>query len=185
MDIPSKDTGESISGYVSGGMCLGYDGETKTALLVITSWGQVMADDLSDSAVYLFNLRGFSDNAYQQIWENSDGTAFPVEIEPIPSLVADAEFATAFQAEEVRLSNLGLSVIFQDDGRWEQFSGTDVRARLADGTLVEAPWEGGQGSFGNHVTGNGRKVLVCNFHESVDLDQVVGIYMNEEYFPIK
>lgn len=187
VDIPKKDMGEgeSISGYVGGGMCAAYDEETKTALLAITSWGQVMADDLSGSVVRLFSLSGFSDNAYQQLWENSEGTAFPVEIEPIPSLVADAELTSALQAEEVRLSSLGLSIIFKADGVWAQFAGADASAKLADGTLVEAPWEGGQGSFGNHIAGNGRKVLVWNFREPLDLDEVVGIYINGEYFPVK
>lgn len=184
VEIPKKDVGGGISVSVSRSMCLDYDEETKTALLSITSWGQIMADDLSGSEVKLFSLSGSSDNAHQQIWENSDGTAFPVEIEPIPSLVADAELALALQAEEVRLSNLGLSVIFQADGSWEQFAGSDVSARLADGTLVAAPWEGGQGSFGAYGTESARKVLVWNFREPLNLEQVAGIYINEEYFPL-
>ena len=185
VDIPLKDTGGSIASSVGGGMCVAYDEETKTALLAITSWGQAMADNLSGSVVRLFNLRGFSDNAYQDLWENSDETVFPVEIEPIPSLVADAKLASALQAEEVRLSKLGLSVISKGDGRWEQFLGANVSARLADGTLVEAPWEGGQGSFGDYGTESARNVLVWNFREPLDLDEVVGIYMNGEYFPMK
>ena len=182
--MPKKNTGDDISASVGGCKCLAYDEETKTALLVITSWGQPMADDLSGSKVELFSLTGFSDNAYQRIWENSEGTAFPVEIKPIPSLVADAELASALGAEEVRLSNLGLSVIFQDDGRGNRFAGTDVSARLADGTLVEAPWEGGQGNFGVYGTESARRVLVWNFREPLDLDQVVGIYIDGEYFPV-
>lgn len=187
VDIPKQDMGEgeSIAAFVGGGMCLNYDAQTKTALLVITSWGQVMADDLSGSTVKLFSLTGFSDNAYQRIWENSEGTAFPVEIKPIPSLVADAELASALGAEEVRLSNLGLSVIFQDDGRGNRFAGTDVSAKLADGTLVEAPWEGGQGNFGVYGTESARRVLVWNFREPLDWDEVVGIYVDGEYFSVK
>ena len=187
VDIPKQDMGEgeSIAAFVGGGMCLNYDAQTKTALLVITSWGQVMADDLSGSTVKLFSLTGFSDNAYQQIWENSEGTAFPVEIEPIPSLIVDAELASALGAEEMRLSNLGLSVIFRNDSRGDRFAGSDVSAKLADGTLVEAPWEGGQGNFGIYGTETGRRVLVWNFREPLDLDQVVGIYIDGEYFPVK
>ena len=45
--------------------------------------------------------------------------------------------------------------------------------------------EGGQGNFGVYGTENARKVLVWNFREPLDLDEVVGIYMNEEYFPVK
>ena len=184
-DIPQKDMGDSIVSYVGGDMCVAYDAQTKTALLAITEWGQVKADDLSGATVRLVYLRGFFDNAYRRIWENSGGTAFPVEIEPIPSLIVDAELASALGAEEIRLSNLGLSVIFQGDGRWERYAGADVSARLADGTLVEAPWEGGQGSFGDYGTESARNVLVWNFREPLDFDEVVGIYMNGEYFPMK
>lgn len=183
--IPQKDSDGSISMSVNSSMCVAYDEETKTALLAITDWGQVVTD-LSGSAVRLFSLHGFSDNAYQDLWENSEGMAFPVEIKPIPSLFVGAEPASALGAEEMRLSSLGLSVIFRNDGRWVQFSGCDVSAKLADGTLVEAPWEGGQGSFGGEVGAeNARKVLVWNFLEPLDPDEVVGVFINGEYFPVK
>ena len=185
VDVPQKDTGGSIAASVGGGMCVAYDEEAKTALLAITSWGQVMADDLSGSVVRLFSLTGFSDNAYQQIWENSEGTAFPVEIKPVSSLIVGPELASALGAEEVRLSNLGLSVIFAGDDVWPQFADADVSVKLADGTLVEAPWEGGQGSFGVDGTETARRVLVWNFREPLDWDEAVGIYVDGEYFPVK
>lgn len=185
VDIPRKDMGssEGMGGFTMGGACLGYDAETKTALLSVTSWGQVMADDLSGSEVRLFDLN--AGPGHQTLWENTEGTTFPVEIKPIPSLVADAGLTSALQAEEVRISNLGLSVIFKGDGAWPQFAGIDVSAKLADGTLVEAPWVGGQGSYGAYGTETERKVLVWNFREPVELEQVDGICVGEDYFPIK
>ena len=182
VDIPTKDI-EGIGGFTMGGTCLGYDAETKTALLSVTSWGQVMADDLSGSEVRLFDLN--AGPGHQKLWENTEGTTFPVEIKPIPSLIADAGLATALQAEEVRISNLGLSIIFKDDRAWPQFAGANVSAKLADGTLVEAPWEGGQGSYGAYSTETSRKVLVWNFREPVELEQVDGIYVRENYYPVK
>lgn len=185
VDVPTKDMGnsEGMGGGTMGGTCLGYDAETKTALLSVTSWGRVMADDLSGSVVRLFDLN--AGPGHQIIWENTENVTFPVEIKPIPSLVADAELASALQAEEVRISNLGLSAIFKGDAAWPQFAGASVRARLTDGTLVEAPWEGGQGSFGAYGTDSECKVLVWNFREPLKLEQVDGIYVGEEYFPVK
>lgn len=185
VDIPLKDMGnsEGMGGGTMGGTCLAYDEETKTAVLSVTSWGQVMADDLSGSAVRLFDLNGGP--GHQTLWENTEEKAFPVEIQPIPSLIADAELTSALQAEEVRISNLGLSVIFKGDGAWPQFAGTNVSAKLVDGTLVEAPWEGGQGSYGAYGTETERRVLVWNFREPVELEKVDGIYVGEDYFPIK
>ncbi len=183
VDLPRKDTDDSEGGvgFVCGGKCLDYDETTKTALLAITSWGQVPADDLTGAAVKLFKLTG----AYQDLWENSDGVAFPVEVKLMPSLTASAELASAFQAEEVRMSSLSLSMIFKGDGAWSRFAGTNVTAKLADGTLAEAPWEGGQGNYGAYGTETERKVLVWNFRQPVDVDGVQGIYVGEDYFPIK
>ncbi len=185
VDVPRKDMGssEGMGGFTMSGTCLGYDAETKTALLSVTSWGQVMADDLSGAEVRLFDLN--TSPAHQYIWENTEGVAFPVEVKPIPSLTADAGMAAALQAEEVRLSALGLSVIFKGDGTWPRFAGAGVRAKLADGTLAEAPWEGGQGSFGAYGTDSDRKVLVWNFRQPLELEQVDGIYVGEDYFPVK
>lgn len=186
VDVPTKDTGnsEGMGGFVTSGTCLGYDAETKTALLSVTSWGQVLAEDTSGSEVKLFSLN--AGPGYQLIWENTEGVTFPVDVKPVPSLSMDAgmKLTSAFQAEEVRLSSLGLSVIFRGDGAWCQFAGTNVRAKLTDGTLVEVPWEGGQGSYGAYGTETERKVLVWNFREPVETEQIQGIYVGEDYFPI-
>lgn len=176
--VPTKD----IGGFTTCGTCLGYDAETKTALLSVTSWGQVLADDTSGSEVVLVSLR---DGGFQRLWENTERAAIPVDVKPIPSLSMDAGLTSAFQAEEVRLSSLGLSVIFKDGEVWRQFSGANVRAKLADGTLVEAPWESGQGSYGAYGTETARKVLVWNFREPVETEQIQGIYVGEDYFPIQ
>lgn len=187
VDVPAKDMGnsEGMGGFVSGGTCLGYDAQTKTALLSVTSWGQVMADGLSGSQVRLFDLN--AGPGYNVIWENTEGVTFPVEVKPVTSLslAADTKLASALQAEEVRLSSLGLSVIFKGDGAWPKFAGANVRARLADGTLVEAPWEGGQGNFGAYGTQTERKVLVWNFREPVDVENIEGITVGEQDFPVK
>ena len=144
-----------------------------------------MADDLSGSEVRLFDLSGGPASGYQCLWENTEGVTFPVEVKPIPSLIADAELSSALQAEEVRISNLGLSVIFKDEVVWPRYAGVDVSVKLADGTLVEAPWEGGQGNYGTYGTETERKVLVWNFRKPVEAEQIEGIYVGEDYFPLK
>ena len=185
VDIPRKDTGEGVSGFVMSGICVDYDKETKTALLAITTWGQVMADDLSGSEVRLFDLSGGSMTGYQCLWENSEDVTFPVEIEPMPSFVADTGFTSAIRAEEVRLSALGVSAIFKGDEAWHQYTGANISVKLKDGTLVEAFWEGGQGNFGTYGTESERKVLIWNFRQPVEPEQIEGVYMGESYFPMK
>ena len=192
VDIPPKDVGDSegIRGGTMSGTCLGYDAETKTALLAVTSWGRAVADNLSGIQVRPFSLSGSSSSGHQTIWENSDDVVFPVEVKPIPSLIAGAELADAFQAEEVRISSLGLSVIFKDDQVWPQFAGSNMSAGLADGTLADAPWEGGQGSFGTYGTQSSRKVLIWNFREPVEVEQIQSITLIgrdgvERTFPVE
>jgi len=60
-----------------------------------------------------------------------------------------------------------------------------VSVRLSDGTLAEAPWEGGQGNYGAYGTETERKVLVWNFRKPVEAEQIEGIYVGEDYFPLK
>ena len=182
VNVPRKKTGEGVSGFTMGAHCVGYDEETKTALLCVTSWGQVMADDLSGSVVRLFDLN--AGPGHHIIWENTEGTVLPVDVKPMPSLTLDGELASALGAEEVRISSLGLSVIFKGGGAWHRFAGTNVSVRLSDGTLAEAPWEGGQGNYGAYGTETERKVLVWNFRQPVDVDGIQGIYVGEDYFPL-
>lgn len=183
VDVPRKDTGEGVSGFTMGAMCMGYDEETKTALLRVTSWGQVMKDDLTGSEVRIFSLSN-GPWAAAQFWTNEEDMTIPVEVEPISSCVADTELTAAFHAEEVRLSPIGLSVIFKGDEYWPAFAGVDLRVQLTDGS-IDAPWKGGQGSFGAYGTESSRKVLVWNFQEPVEAEQIEGIYVGEDYYPIK
>ena len=181
VDVP-RETGEGISGFTMGAMCRGYDEETKTALLSVTSWGQVMAEDLAGSEVRIFSLSN-GPWAAAEFWTNDEGVAIPVEVEPLSAMIADTQMTAAVHAEEARLSPIGLSVIFKGDEYWPAFAGVDLRVQMEDGS-IDAPWEGGQGSFGAYGTETGRKVLVWNFREAVELEQVAGIYVGEDYFPI-
>jgi len=187
VDVPTKDTGnsEGMGGGTMSGVCVGYDAETKTALLAITTWGRVLAEDLTGAEVKLFSLSGGPETAYQTIWENSGDVYFPVEVEPVTSLVADGKLAAALGAEEVRLSPISLSAIFKGDGAWHRFTGTGIRVKLADGTVADAPWEGGQGSYGAYGTDSEHRVLAWNFRQPVEADEIQGVYVGEEYYPLR
>ena len=182
VELPQEET-SAIASFINGGVCLGYDEETKTALLAITNWGQVMPEDLTGSKLLLFSLEK---TGYPTLWRNTETVRLPVEIEPIPSVTADAELAAAMQAEEVRLSSLSLSVILNpNEGAWYHYAGANASVKLTDGTVVDAPWEGGQGSYGAYGTEAARKVLVWNFREPVDVETIEGIYIGGEYFPVQ
>lgn len=183
VDVPRKKTDEGVSSFTMGAHCAGYDEETKTALLCVTSWGQVPEDDLTGSQVLIFSLSN-GPWAAAQFWNNEEDIAIPVEVEPVSAVTADTGLTEAFHAEEVRLSPIGLSVIFKGDGYWPTFAGVDLRVQMADGT-IDAPWKGGQGSFGTYGTETDRKVLIWNFQEPVEPGQIAGVCVGEDYFPVE
>ena len=185
VDIPKKDTGEGFTASTFRASVLDYDAETETALLAVSSWGQVAADDLTGAEVRIFSLENRETGV--ELLDGGENFCAPVEVKPIPSLSMspDAKLASDLRAEEVRLSAVGLSAIFRYDAGWGGFAGKNVQAKLADGSLVDAPWEGGQGDFGAESAEGSRKVLVWNFTEPVDVDNIQGIYVGEDYFPVR
>ncbi len=185
VDIPKKDTGEGFTASTFSGSFLGYDRERKAALFVISDWGQVAADDLTGAEVRIFSLENRETGV--ELLDGGENFCAPVEVKPIPSLSMgpDAKLASGLRAEEVRLSTVGLSAIFRYDAGWGGFAGKNVQAKLADGSLVDAPWEGGQGDFGAESAEGSRKVLVWNFTEPVDVESIEGIYVGEDYFPVR
>lgn len=185
VDIPKKDTGEGFTASTFSGSFLGYDREREAALFVISDWGQVAADDLTGAEVRIFSLENRETGV--ELLDGGENFCAPVEVKPIPSLSMgpDAKLASGLRAEEVRLSTVGLSAIFRYDAGWGGFAGKNVQAKLADGSLVDAPWEGGQGDFGAESAEGFRKVLVWNFTEPVDVESIEGIYVGEDYFPVR
>lgn len=179
VDVPRKDTGEGVTGFTMGAHCAGYDEGTKTALLAVTSWGQVMADDLAGSQVRIFDLS--NGPGAQQFWINEEDMAIPVEIEPIPSwsFFKGKKLRGGVQVEEIRASALGLSIVFKGDADWMAFAGAEVSAKLEDGAFVDTV-RGGQGSFGEYGTESERKVLIWNFEEPVEFGQLKYVFVNGE-----
>lgn len=182
VDVPRK---AAEQGTTFGADCLGYDEDTKTALLAVSSWGQVMADDLTGAKAIIFSL---TDRATREdFWENGKAASIPVDIRPMPSFVAAAELATALHAEEVRLSALGLSVIFDEEKDcWSSLAMDSVQVRLIDGTIIRSEAEGlsGSGAFSDD-TGRTHMVVIWNFREPVEAEQIEGIFVGEDYFPVK
>ena len=183
--IPKTDTGEGFTASTFSGSFLGYDREREAALFVISDWGQVAADDLTGAEVRIFSLENRETGV--ELLDGGENFCAPVEVKPIPSLSMgpDAKLASGLRAEEVRLSTVGLSAIFRYDAGWGGFAGKNVQAKLADGSLVDAPWEGGQGDFGAESAEGSRKVLIWNFTEPVDVESIEGIYVGEDYFPVR
>lgn len=140
-----------------------YDEESKTALLVFTSWAQGFGD-LKNAKLEIRHIYDYvSHIEYERVPEDEipegtevGGSAYlvrpvtpfklndvqltiPLEVESMPRLTfgPDTELAAGIHAESVELSPLGLTaMILMENGTSEVFM-EPVRARMADGTEVK------------------------------------------------
>lgn len=115
----------------------------------------------------------------------------PLTVESMPKLTfgPDSELGAYLGAELVELSPLGLTVTSEGYGPEELFF-NPVRVRMADGTEID--WENsgawnpsGQGSYSNPEEGLYGTIMIWNFAEAIDLDQVDSVYVCGKYFPVK
>ena len=51
--------------------------------------------------------------------------------------------------------------------------------------MAEAPWGGLGGIFLPPYDENSSRVLIWNFREPVEAEQIQGVYVGEDYFPIQ
>ena len=186
---------DATESWMSGAECLSYDAESRTALLVVSTW-KTMPEDMTEAAVQVRAMNSYLTGDYEEVWRNRWGRAIPVEVKSVDTTVLgkDTALVSGLDAEEARLSPLGLTLIFHDyeihrpilEG--EALNGTDganVSVKLADGSIVEAPWGGHCGIFLPPYDENSSRVIIMNFREPVELEQIDGVYIGEDYFPIK
>lgn len=176
--------------WSSSAECLGYDEGTGTALLVISCW-KLMPEDFTGAAVELREMNSYLTGDYEVVWRNEEDITIPVDVKPVESIVLDADspLASGLDAAEVRLSPLGLTFIFEDYHIWrpavERDSGS-VSVKLKDGSIVEAPQGNACGVFLPPLgDGDSYRVRVWNFLEPVEAEQVEGIYVGGDYFPMQ
>lgn len=198
VDVPMVHewlAGDATESWMHGTECLGYDEESRTALLVVSTW-KMMPEDLTRTEVEMYRIVSYLTGEYEEVWTNKWGKTIPVDVKPVESTVLGRESAlvSALDAEEAHLSPLGLTLIFHDyeihrpilEG--EALNGTDganVSVKLADGSVVEAPWGGLCGIFLPPYDENSSRVIIWNFREPVEVEQIQGIYVGEDYFPIQ
>ncbi len=157
--------------------CLSYDAASRTALLAVSTW-KLMPEDFTGAAVEVLAMNSYLTGDYEEVWKNQRGITIPVEVKPVESTVLDqnAALVSGLDAEEARLSPLGLTLTFQDyEVRRTALEGTRIRVALADGTAVEAVQEGRCGVFLPPYDQNSRRVMVWNFQEPVEAEQIQSV----------
>lgn len=164
--------------------CLSYDGESGTALLVVSTW-KALPEDLSRAAVEIRQMNSYLTGKYEEVWRNKKGLTIPADVKPVESTVLgrDTALVSGLDAEEAHLSPLGLSLVFRDYEHRAAYENASVSVKLADGSAVEAP-QGGQCSIFLPPE-NSYQVVVWNFQEPAEAENIEGICVGEQYFPIR
>ena len=190
VDVPTVNewlATDATESWMSGAECLGYDEESKTALLVVSAW-KSMPEDMTRAGVEVRDFNSYLTGDHEEVWRNRWNRTIPVEVKQVETTVLgkDTALVSGLGAEEARLSPLGLTLIFHD----YEISREDVRTaavsvKLADGSVAEAPWGGLCGIFLPPYDENSSRVLIWNFREPVEAEQIQGVYVGEDYFPIQ
>lgn len=166
-------------------ICIDRDESTGMSLWRLTSWGRVTGES---GELSLF-VCGFTRETAPEIGQ---GTFIPLELELMPSIVIAEETQSdqlPFSVEEIRLSPLGVTVVTRDNPHiYNSELSASVRVCLLDGTEIRPEGErtSGQGTYGDWEDPDSqRKVIVWNFRDAVDLDQVAGLWIGSYYFPVE
>ena len=116
----------------------------------------------------------------------------PLQVESMPKITFDPEsnIVQGAHAESVELSPLGLTVTVLMRHSTDAVFMEPVRVRMADGTEIkyeEHNWmmPTGQGTYIDQETGEYGWIYIWNFTDALDLEQVEGVYLGGEYYPVE
>lgn len=159
-----------------------YDPETQTAILVTTVWERV-GGSLSGAALQVDSIKKMNNDP------NAESVTIPLEVKAASTktlITFQDKYLFERQVEEFRLSPLSLTVIIRKADILPQTRfDAAFSLHLRDGSIMEADYNGPSGrSFYKTSDGNEHEALTVMLAGPVDLDQVVGIDMNGEYFPL-
>lgn len=190
VEAPKPEDDDGIRGNTFGAQCLGYDGDSKTALMVFTTWGRIY-EDLSGAELILFHIYDM-----QTLEDISVDTTLhiPLEVEVMPSITlnGDTELAQGFFAECIRLSPLGLTAVTYGDTQITYLAGSHLRLTMADGTEILSCGDhvDGQGSYGEYGTDSARRILTWNFPDPLEVEEIRTVTIidrdgGERSFPVE
>lgn len=159
-----------------------YDPETQTAMLVTTAWRRA-GGSLSGAVLKVDSIKKLKNDP------NAESAVIPLEIKAVPTktlVTFSNKYLFERQVEELRLSPLSLTVIIRKADVLPQVSfDIGFSLHLKDGSIIEVDRDGSSGhSFYKTSDGNEHEALTFMLADPLDSDQVVGIDMNGEYFPV-
>lgn len=161
-----------------------YDAATQTLVSVVTIWGY-LSEDLSGAVLRVDTVKNMLDDP----WNAAVQIPLDVEIMPSKTVLRNIE-ASGLQVDEVRISALSLTVDREKTS--EYFEGGDLNTtkmsvEMKDGTIIGTEYDhsNGNGSYIDSDTGREHEMMIWNFADPVEPDQIAGVYIGEDYYPIK
>ena len=159
-----------------------YDETTQTAVVVYTRWDAGM-EDLSGAELRVDTVRNMMDDS------RNAAVKIPLHVEITDSraILRDIQ-VDGIRVEELRLSPLSVTAVIRlEDGYTRSGLDTTFLVRLKDGTQVKTEYDNasGHGTYKTSGGGNELETLIWNLAGPVEPDQVAGVYIGEEYFPVK
>ena len=95
VDVPTVNewlATDATESWMSGAECLSYDAESRTALLVVSTW-KAMPEDMTEAAVQVRAMNSYLTGDYEEVWRNRWGRAIPVEVKPVDTTVLGRDTA--------------------------------------------------------------------------------------------
>lgn len=159
-----------------------YDETTQTAVVVCTRWDAGMTD------LARAELRADTPGNMMDDPRNA-AVKIPLHVEIADSRTVLRNIEVdGVRVEELRLSPLSVTAVTRrEDGYTRSGLDTTFRVRLKDGTQVKTEYDNASGHGAYKASGGGYELetLIWNLAGPVEPDQVAGVYIGEEYFPIK
>lgn len=182
-----KSNYNMISGGGGGSSIVRYDETTQTGVVVASSVG-VITDDLSGAKFKMDEVDHWLDDP----WNPPVSIPLDVEIMPSKTIIRNIK-AAEIPVEEVRMSALGMTLKWEKvydyitDSEMDLY-GREISVEMKDGTMIGAEYDraaSGQGSYIDSNTGEEYRMMIWNFADPVEVDQVVGVHIGDDYFPVK
>lgn len=179
LDIYVPNTSVDVTGGCSSTNFEHYDEVTRTTIAVTTIWGQI-TDNLTGAELRI--------DTGENRMNGKSAVTIPLNVEVMPSRTVFHKISAAgITVEEIKISPLGVTVLVGKAGDLT-LTGLDTtfRVRLKDGIEI--------GTERDNASGHGvyrdqnlveHQALIWNFAEPVELDQVAGLWIGADYFPVE
>lgn len=162
-----------------------YDAAAQTAIMEVSSWARI-SKELSGAKVRIDTVKNMMDDP----WHPAVSIPLDVEIMPSRTVLRDIDVGEV-PVEEVRISALSMTLSWEKIYDYIPQSESDLMSvkmavEMKDGVVIGTEYDHSSG----HVTyfdaqGRHTNTMIWCFADPVEPDQVAGIYVGEDYFPIQ